>query len=73
MSATVSQWFIEGIKEGRVVFATEGLEHAADHIQNLSSTIKGFSASSSVGQMLRGELSFWKHQVQKLDRAAPKA
>ena len=43
----------------------EGMEYAEDHIYNLRETIKGFAASSPVGQMLRGELQFWLNQVKR--------
>ena len=61
---TVSPHYIDGIKEGRDVFQREGLEYAAQYIENLRSTIKrGLPASHPVGQMLRGELDFWLNQV----------
>jgi hypothetical protein len=61
----VSEHYIEGIKEGRAAFKREGLEFGADHLTNLSRTIKGFAASSPVGQMLRGERDFWINQLAK--------
>lgn len=61
---TISQHYIDGIKEARKDFEREGLEYAAEHIKNLRSTIKrGFPANHPVGQMLRGELDFWLNQV----------
>jgi len=60
---TVTQYYLEGIKEGRETFKREGIEHAQAHIENLKATIKRFAANSPVGQMLRGELDFWKNQI----------
>ena len=62
---TVSQYYLDGIKEGREVFKREGMQYAKEHLANLSSTIVGFSAASPVGQMLRGERDFWKNQMKK--------
>lgn len=59
----VSPYYIEGIKEGRAAFERDGINIAQDELRNLNSTIKGFAASSPVGQMLRGERDFWKHQI----------
>ena len=62
---TVSEHYIEGIKEGRKALEKYGMEIAHDELRNLNSTIKGFSASTPVGQMLRGERDFWKNQLKK--------
>lgn len=62
---TVTQEYLEGIKDGREVFKKEGLTYAQDHINNLKETIKRFDASSPVGQMLRGERDFWVNQIKK--------
>ncbi len=43
----------------------EGLANAASHLDNLNRTIKGFAASSPVGQLLRGERDFWRGQIRK--------
>lgn len=59
----VSPHYIEGIKEGRAAFERDGINIAQDELRNLNSTLKGFAASSPVGQMLRGERDFWKHQL----------
>lgn len=63
----VSYWYIEGIKEGRKCldeWGTEGVS-AQEQIDNIKETLKRFSASSPVGQMLRGELDFWKNQAKR--------
>lgn len=62
---TVSMFYIEGIKEGRAAFERQGIAAAQDELANLNSTIKGFAASSPVGQMLRGERDFWLNQVKR--------
>jgi hypothetical protein len=64
-SNEVTQAYLEGIREGREVFKREGTAYARDHIENLRDTIKGFEVHSEVGQMLRGELAFWRNQVRK--------
>lgn len=63
--ADVSMYYIEGIKEGRASFDKHGISIARDELANLTSTIKGFAASSPVGQMLRGERDFWKNQIKR--------
>jgi len=65
MSVVVSEMYCEGIKEGRKALEWHGVEIAQDELRNLNSTIKAFSANSPVGQLLRGERDFWKHQVAK--------
>jgi hypothetical protein len=60
---TVSPYYIEGILEGRKAFERHGVSAACDELRNLDSTIKGFDASSPVGQMLRGERDFWRNQI----------
>ena len=66
MAATISAEYLAGIREGRERLTKYGAELTpADEIQNLRSTIRGFAASSPVGQMLRGELDFWKNQLKK--------
>ena len=61
----VSAYYIEGIKEGRACLEKHGVENftAAERLENLKSTIKGFPASTPVGQMLRGERDFWIGQI----------
>lgn len=63
MSAQVSQFYIEGIKEGRASLKRNGPSVAKDELDNLNRTIKGFPASSPVGQLLRGERDFWRNQI----------
>lgn len=62
---TVTQAYLDGIREGRAVFKAEGLANAAAHLDNIQRTIKGFGAQSEVGQMLRGERDFWHNQLKK--------
>ena len=62
---TVSIHYINGIKEGRQAFERDGLAHADDELRNLNSTLRGFSADSPVGQMLRGERDFWRNQIKR--------
>lgn len=64
---TVTNEYLMGIKEGRECLEKHGttLMTVQDRIDNLKSTLKGFSRKSAVGQMLLGELDFWKHQAKK--------
>ena len=63
MQTTVSEMYLEGIKEGRASFKKHGVAVALDNLVNLNRTIRGFGASSPVGQMLRGERDFWINQL----------
>jgi hypothetical protein len=62
ISSEVDAMYLEGIREGRERLRKYGCD-AAEELASLNRTIKGFSASSPVGQMLRGERDFWKHQI----------
>ena len=63
----VTQYYLEGIKEGREILKKHGTELITiqERIDNLKSTLKGFDKNSPVGQMLLGELDFWKNQQKK--------
>jgi hypothetical protein len=65
---TVTQEYLMGIKEGRELLNKYGTEQIMieERIDNLNRTIKGFAASSPVGQMLRGERDFWTNQKKKV-------
>jgi len=65
MPSTASEHYCNGIIEGRKALEKYGVDIAQDALRNLNSTIKGFPASNPVGQMLRGERDFWKHQIAK--------
>ncbi|KOR22957.1 hypothetical protein [Burkholderia cenocepacia] len=62
---TVTAEYLMGISEGRMRFEQYGLSIAADELDNLDRTIKGFGAGTPVGQMLRGERDFWRNQVRR--------
>lgn len=64
---TVTEEYLMGIREGRELLKKYGTEEItiADRIDNLRRTMKGFAANSPVGQMLRGELDFWRNQQKK--------
>jgi hypothetical protein len=64
-SQTVTEEYCMGITDGREIFKREGMELAQEHLENLNSTCRKFAASSPVGQYLRGERDFWKHQIKK--------
>lgn len=71
---SVTPEYLMGIKEGRSILEKQETTDISieDRIENLRSTIKGFAASTPVGQMLRGERDFWMHQ-QKLSAARGRA
>ncbi|QMP18235.1 hypothetical protein RpY1_023 [Ralstonia phage RpY1] len=64
---TVTAEYLMGIKEGRDLLGKYGTESITiqDRIDNLKRTMKGFPASTPVGQMLRGELDFWRNQAKR--------
>ena len=64
---TVTQYYLEGVKEGREILKKYGTEliTVQERIDNIKSTLKGFDKQSPVGQMLLGELDFWKNQAKK--------
>lgn len=61
----ITSEYLMGIKEGRESFVKYGVVDItiSDRIDNLKRTLKEFSSSSPVGQMLRGELDFWRNQL----------
>ena len=64
---TVTEYYLMGVKEGRETLRKYGTELITieERISNLKSTLQGFNNSSPVGQMLLGELDFWKNQLKK--------
>lgn len=64
---TVTAEYLMGIQEGRELLRKYGTESITiqDRIDNLKRTMKGFPASTPVGQMLRGELDFWLNQAKR--------
>ena len=67
---TVTDAYLMGIKEGREQLKQFGLSVSIEErIDNLKSTLKGFNHSSSVGQMLLGEIHFWENQSRLLSVA----
>lgn len=77
MAQTVSQEYLDGIRDARATLrkiqsgqdscysAAELPEFMQSEVEALNRTIKGFSASSPVGQMLRGERDFWRNQIKR--------
>ena len=66
-SGQVTHWYLEGIKEGRRNFKEQAVSILSvdDRIANIRATLKTFSFNSPVGQLLRGELDFWKNQQKR--------
>ena len=64
---TVTAEYLMGIREGRETLNKYGTQHITidERIENIRSTMKGFSANTAVGQMLRGELDFWRNQQKR--------
>ena len=63
MAQTVTAEYLEGIREGRAWFKEYGMDMAEAHLDTLTRTARTFSASSPVGQMLRGERDFWRNKL----------
>lgn len=74
MTKTVTESYLDGIREGRKAFnanckgksAAEIREWAETEIDNLNRTAKTFSAGP-VKDSLKGERDFWKNQIKKLN------
>ena len=66
---TVSAEYLAGINEGRAIYRAEGMANATAHVDNLRATLRGFSGQSPVGQMLRGELDFWRNQIKESNQS----
>ncbi len=64
---TVTQEYIEGIREGRSYLNkfNPSLQDMLDVFENVKATAKKFAANTPVGQMLRGERDFWALQIKK--------
>ena len=62
---SVSTYYLMGISEARAVLRKNGMEVAREELDNVNRTLRGFDASSPVGQMLRGERDFWRNQLKK--------
>ena len=65
MSNTVSQYYIDGIGEGRAWFKQYGMDMAEAHLDTLTRTARTFDAQSPVGQLLRGERDFWRNKLKQ--------
>jgi hypothetical protein len=63
---TVTQYYLDGIAEGRAWLRKYGNDDAVELLANVTATARTFDAQSPVGQMLRGERDFWRLQVKKL-------
>lgn len=59
----VSEYYLEGIKEGRAWLRKHGLEDAQSHLDNILATSKQFDAKSPIGQILMGERDFWRNLI----------
>lgn len=62
---TVTEEYLEGIREGRDYLKAHGSDDARALLDNLERTARRFDAQSPVGQMLRGERDFWRNQTKK--------
>ena len=62
-SKTVTQEYLMGINDARQLFLRHGGEDAHEYLDSINRTLKAFSASSPVGQMMRGERDFWRNQI----------
>jgi hypothetical protein len=75
MTQTVSQYYLDGISEGRAMLNAWKAEGMADtdlpalaqaHLDNIKRTARSFDAQSPVGQMLRGERDFWRNKLKQV-------
>ena len=74
MTQTVSQHYLDGIREGRAILKAWKAEGMADtdlptlaqaHLDNIKRTARSFDAQSPVGQLLRGERDFWRNKLKQ--------
>ena len=70
MVQTVTAEYLDGIRDGRAWLKEYGLDDAQAHLDSIERTARTFDASSLVGQMLRGERDFWRHQIKKQSKQA---
>jgi uncharacterized protein YodC (DUF2158 family) len=63
MTQMVTEEYLEGMLEGRKWFKQYGMDEAQAHLDSLERTARTFSASSPVGQMLRGERDYWRYKI----------
>lgn len=65
---TVTQEYLDGIREGRELWNTLApecrLEEAPAYLANVEATMRTFSAGP-VKDLLRGERDFWRNQIRK--------
>lgn len=54
--------YLDGIKDGRSFLNLNPGSNPTDEISSIRRTMRGFPPSSQVGQHLRGQLDFWRHQ-----------
>jgi len=59
---TVTQAYLDGIREGRQTLKEHGPGVIADCLAVAERLCAMFDASSPVGQMARGERDFWRRQ-----------
>lgn len=77
MIKPVSVEYLAGISDARATMrkiqegkdatysAAELPEFMRAELDNINRSIRGFAASTAVGQMLRGERDFWRNQMKK--------
>lgn len=58
MTRPVTQYYLDGILEGRAWLNRYGMGDADVLLDNLTRTARTFDAQSPIGQMLRGERDF---------------
>ena len=65
MTASVTAEYLMGLQEGRERLDQCGPSIAQEELDGIQRAIRGFSAGSPVGQMLRGERDFWVNQLNR--------
>ena len=66
MTQTVTQSYLDGIKDGRSYLRTfsPSIEEMHEIVANIRETLKGFK-SGPVAESLRGERDFWLNQIKR--------
>ena len=70
MAQTVTADYLDGIRDARAWFKQYGMDGAQSHLDTIERVCRQFGAHTPVGQGLRGERDFWRHQIKKQSKQA---
>lgn len=65
---TVSQHYLDGIKEGREYATKYGTDDARACLDTSIRVCRLFAPDTACGQFARGERDFWRNQVKRLGK-----